>query len=293
MYALNEVSFTDELTESELKELFRQSILGEVYTTPKPGLVDLKDSGAHRDMDVSTFEASTEAIVPYLCEMFYMGRDWKQTPEELFAEIRKTGRKAEWKMYEATGGVNTHKGLIFTMGILAAAAGYERTRDGEFVPEEILKFSSRMTAVPLEKEFTEMASREPVTHGEKLYHNYQERGIRGEAQKGFPVIRIFALPLMRKYRAMGADANRTNISVLLRIISKLTDTNVWSRSSSTELWWLQDQADKIMRHGGAFTQTGMAATERLNRSCIYRNISPGGAADLLAATLFLCNLEQA
>lgn len=98
------------------------SLIDEVSATPKPGLVDLHDSGAHKDMDYKTFELSAHAIVPYLKEMAGLGLTFSGPPEELFALLRPVGVEAEKAMFEATGGVNTHKGMIFSMG-LAAAAG--------------------------------------------------------------------------------------------------------------------------------------------------------------------------
>ena len=101
----------------------RNALLEEVYTTPKPGLVDQYDTGAHTDMDCRLFEKSAAAIAPYLKQMFYTGMEWQQTPSDLFCAIRKTGIYAEKSMFRATDGVNTHKGAIFTMGILSASAG--------------------------------------------------------------------------------------------------------------------------------------------------------------------------
>ena len=104
----------------------RNALLGEVYATPKPGLVDRRDTGAHRDMNYETFLASTEAITPYMVRMFAEGMDATavgHTPEEVFRAIRGIGLEAEQAMYAATDGVNTHKGMIFTMGIVLAAAG--------------------------------------------------------------------------------------------------------------------------------------------------------------------------
>ena len=99
-----------------------KALLGEVYTTPKPGLVDLKDNGAHKDMDVHTFEKSTAAIAPYIAEMFCEGYANQQSLENLFARIRQIGIEAEKAMFEATKGINTHKGILFTMGIISGAA---------------------------------------------------------------------------------------------------------------------------------------------------------------------------
>ena len=106
----------------------RNALLGEVFTTPKPGLVDLWDSGAHRDMNWITFQKSTDAITLYLVEMYEAGYEAAEEKEnileDLFFIIRRIGQRAEKAMYQATEGVNTHKGIIFSMGIICAAYGY-------------------------------------------------------------------------------------------------------------------------------------------------------------------------
>lgn len=280
------------LTSAEIEACIKASILGEVYTTPKPGLVDRRDSGAHRDMNVYTFERSAAAITPYLTKMFFEGYFWKNSLLNLFPKIRKTGIFAEKTMFRATDQVNTHKGLIFTMGILSACAGQCYAKIRRFDTSKIFAYAEEMTKDALEADFLEMSQRDPVTHGEILFQKYGERGIRGEAQKGFPIIRNIALPLMRQYRGIGLDENGSNINVLLRIMMELNDTNVWSRGSRDDVKWIQEQAEKIWKPGGAFFETGMKKIEKLNRECIRRNLSPGGAADLLAATLFLYQLEK-
>ena len=100
-----------------------QALMEEVYTTPKPGLVDREDTGAHTDTNCQTFQKSTEAIAEDLAAMFEAGYSWEADPKTLFPLLRERGKKTEEKMFVATGGVNTHKGIIFTIGILAAAAG--------------------------------------------------------------------------------------------------------------------------------------------------------------------------
>lgn len=280
------------ITAIELECCIYSALMGEVYTTPKPGLVDRHDTGAHQDMNVHTFERSAEAITPYISRMFYRGYHWIGKEERLFEEIRKIGIQAEHAMYDSTDGVNTHKGLIFTMGILAAAAGNCYQREASFETDKILRKAAAMTAGPLEEEFQRMAERKPVTHGEILYQKYGERGIRGEAQKGFPIISRTAMPVLRSTRMMGMDTNRSNIQVLLAIMSELNDTNVWSRGSYHEMQWLKEQAAEISRQGGAFFETGIRKIEELNKVCIQKNLSPGGAADILAASLFLYYLER-
>ena len=362
----------------------RNALLGEVYATPKPGLVDRRDTGAHKDMTFETFLASTEAITPYLTEMFRQGMNHQRSEnsdsdvfgktedvetkapsgsddsgkanfideESVFLEIRKTGIEAEKAMYAATGNVNTHKGMIFTMGILLAAAGINADRDfftklcdntvsdedvfsekyktfGEdktgtaerlFDIPEILETGMRMSARILERDFEEMEKREPRTHGEKLYHKYGEKGIRGQAMAGFPIIRDKGIPTMRKFMNISEDMklrseiaetatlrtdllegegsmrdehyeNAVNISTLIAIMSELRDTNVLTRSSYEEMEWLRAESAKILRLGAAFSEEGLSAIEELNVKCIEKNISPGGAADILAVTILLLKLE--
>ncbi|MGN0403697.1 MAG: triphosphoribosyl-dephospho-CoA synthase CitG [Bariatricus sp.] len=288
-----------ENTKKEQMELFikmeqclKEALLGEVFTTPKPGLVDLRDSGAHVDMDWTTFVKSAQAITPYLVEMAKAGYYHKGSLENLFLNIRKIGINAELAMFQATNGVNTHKGAIFTLGILGAAAGYCYRWNKAFTVSEILETARGMTERVLEKEFENMNHREPLTHGEKLYRRYGEKGIRGEAQKGFPIIGEIAYPAMKECRSRGLNWNLTNMNVLLYTMTKLQDTNVLSRGTYEELTWVKKTAKSILRMGGAGTINGYFTVQCMNGECIRKNISPGGAADILAATLFLCRLEE-
>ena len=115
---------------AKIEFCIRNALLKEVGTTPKPGLVDLHDTGAHKDMDYDTFVKSTYAIKPYILRMAVEGFHWNHELKNLFPHIREIGKQAEKAMFQATDGVNTHKGIIFTMGILATAAGYELKTNG-------------------------------------------------------------------------------------------------------------------------------------------------------------------
>lgn len=263
----------------------------EVYTTPKPGLVDLHDTGAHRDMDVYTFEKSARALGPYFSEMAVVGYLEDGPPERVFREIRRIGIMAEKAMFRATGGVNTHKGAVFTLGILSAAAGYCFRENGDFETRQILRTVEKMTYSVLEEEFQSMKMRKPETAGERLYKLYGERGVRGEAQRGFPVISRYGYPMMKNCFAAGEDRNRTYLNVLLYIMTELNDTNILARGTWNDLRWLKRESAAVMKEGGAFSQSGYRRIVQMNESCIRRNISPGGAADMLAAVIFLYRLE--
>lgn len=346
----------------------RNALLGEVYATPKPGLVDRRDTGAHRDMNYETFLASTEAITPYMVRMFAEGMDATaagHTPEEVFRMIRGTGLEAERAMYAATAGVNTHKGMIFTMGIVLAAAGilYARADTtseqlvekelqpsddvtpealssadvqqmaaagepvmpgstiiaGQITVDAILDMTRQMTARSMAEDFRKMLEHPPKTHGERLFQTYGERGIRGQAMEGFPILRDTAVPWLRRFRNLSSDEalqqafaahatlrrgllqdtgsmhaehfeNAVHVSTLIAIMSVLNDTNVFIRSSYEDMCWLQAESSAILDMGAMFTEEGVRAIEALNMACIEKNISPGGAADILAVAILLLKL---
>lgn len=306
----------------------RNALLGEVYATPKPGLVDRRDTGAHRDMNYETFLASTEAITPFMVRMFAEGMDATaagHTPEEVFQAIRGIGLEAEQAMYAATDGVNTHKGMIFTMGIVLAAAGILYARadktSGQITVDAILDRTRQMTARSMAEDFRKMLEHPPKTHGERLFRTYGERGIRGQAMEGFPILRDTAVPWLRRFQNICTDAelqrdiaaqatlrrgllqdtgsmhaehfeNAVHVSTLIAIMSVLNDTNVFIRSSYEDMCWLQAESSTILGMGAMFTEEGVRAIEALNTACIEKNISPGGAADILAVAILLLKLTE-
>lgn len=273
-------------------ETARLALIAEVDTTPKPGLVDQQDSGAHHDMDHSTFIDSANAIAPFLVQMAGAGYSWGGTPDKLFAYIRPIGLSAEQAMYRATGGINTHKGLIFSLGILCACSGLYHSRCGSFQSLHILDLAEEMTSRTLEMEFKEIGGREPRTHGERLYHQYGIRGIRGEASEGFPSIRNCALPVMAALNNRISDQNLLYLQTLLHLMARVQDTNVLYRTDFETAAMVRKEADRILKLGGCFTPPGMAEIKALNEVFIDRNISPGGCADLLAASIFLWMLDN-
>lgn len=276
----------------KIERYMKHALLGEVYTTPKPGLVDLKDTGAHQDMDYRTFEKSTCAIVPYMGQMYEEGVRWTKDPELLFAKIRSIGILAEQEMFGATGGVNTHKGILFTMGITAAAAGLFYQKNGYYEVTGILGMGQKMCQKTLEMELLQIRDEQAKTYGEQLYKEYAERGIRGEVIDGFPVIRTTTYPMLKHFMKKEEEPNQASIQTLLYAMACLGDTNVLSRGGLEGLTWIRENAVGILSLGGIFTGAGREEIRMMNRQCIERNLSPGGAADMLALTIFLWELES-
>jgi len=277
-----------------LSETLTYALIAEVSATPKPGLVDRKDNGAHKDMCHATFVASTHAIVPYLVQMAQTGLSWPDpSGDGLFAAIRPIGQQAEAAMFQATKGVNTHKGMIFSMGIISAAAGLFYRQNHGFCAEEILFLAGRLCRDALEQDFAAISREHPKTHGEQLFVRYGQRGIRGEAQQGFPSIRTCSLPAIRRFRASLTEENQIHVNTLLALMAQVDDTNVLIRTDHATLAYEKKEAARLLGLGGAATPQGLSALEEANRDFIRKNISPGGCADLLAATIFLDHMERA
>lgn len=272
--------------------LARQALIAEVDTTPKPGLVDRADSGAHRDMDRNTFLASADAIAPYLTQMAEAGYGWDGDLPKLFSYIRPMGMRAEESMFRATSGVNTHKGLIFTLGILCACEGYLQAQGQGWDAKKLLAAAGDMTADTLEQEFELLRQREPRTHGERLFFLHGVRGIRGEAALGFPSLRDCALPALRDAEKLTEDRNLMFLQTLLHLMAQVEDTNVLFRTDFETALGVRKAAEEILKLGGCLTPEGLRAVQELNQTFIEGNISPGGCADLLAAAIFLWLLEK-
>lgn len=278
---------------SVFSETCAYALMAEVGATPKPGLVDRHDSGAHTDMNYATFEASTAAIVPYLTQMFACGTAWESKDfNALFESIRPIGVEAEKAMFDATEGVNTHKGMIFSMGTIAAAAGLFYKRHERFDAEKILMLAGYLCYDAMRKDFQKIDRKNPKTNGELLYLRYSTKGIRGEAQKGFPSVRTVSLPAMRSAFSTGQSENEAYLNTLLTLMANVDDTNVLSRTNTVVQGYVKSEAAQLLKIGGASTPKGMEALKKLNQKFIHMNVSPGGCADLLAVTILLYRLEN-
>ena len=289
---------------SALENQAALALLDEVYAAPKPGLVDRIDSGAHADMKFEDFILSTAAISPFLREMAVAAYQScftlpsshalkDEAERTLFPRLREIGKRAEHEMYAATGGVNTHKGAVFTLGLLSAGAGLLYAKNGKLSAEAILDEVQNLVGDTLWQELAELKAGEVgKAHGEAVLHRDGAGGVRSAAAKGFPVLRSVALPLLRQYEAEGQAAEASALNVLLHLILHVSDTNVLYRGGKDALLTLRADCRNILSHGGAFTPEGTALLYELKETFKQRNVSPGGAADLLSAALFLLRIEK-
>jgi len=266
-----------------------ESMLQEVLAAPKPGLVDRNNCGAHHDMDLGTFKCSIAALAPYLRQFAEAGQSSVGSDIALlFAELRSTGIKAEKEMFRATGGVNTHKGMLFSMGLLCGAAGRAVAGSGSsLTPETLCGMVAAMTKGLCDKEFKALDRNEFLSQGEQIYLQYGEKGARGEAESGFVNVRLFAYPIMKSLFQKNIPVNDVLVHTLIRLMSKVNDTNVMARHDLATSRYVKEEAARIWEEGGMLSPQGRKSIELLDQEFIQRNISPGGCADLLAITLFI------
>ena len=273
----------------QVARLACQALLYEVAVTPKPGLVDRANSGSHRDMDFFTFQASAAALWPYYETCARIGMETRQLmPEETFARLRGPGMLAESEMLRATNGVNTHKGAIFSLGILCAALGRLGWECAD-QPRLLLKECSRMTVGLVEKDFGELTEETAQTAGQKLYLRYGITGIRGQAEAGFPAVLTVGLPKLEAGLARGLSINDAGCAALLAMLAAATDTNMIARSSYETQQRIAEETAALLQKT-PFPEESVL--KQMDEAFIARNLSPGGTADMLAMTYFLHLLKE-
>ncbi|MFB4284075.1 triphosphoribosyl-dephospho-CoA synthase [Nonomuraea sp. MTCD27] len=253
-----------------------RALRAEARLSPKPGLVDRRGGGAHDDMDLPLLLASAEALRPAFAEIAYVaGRTAPGVG--LREELGLLGRAAERAMSRATGGVNTHRGALWALGLLVAAvAGGARDAPAA------ARAAGRLAATPDRR-----APAQAPSHGERVRRRYGSPGAVGEARAAFPHVIDVALPRLRRSRAGGFPEEVARLNALLEVMSLLDDTCVLHRGGRDGLRLVQAGAERVLAEGGAGTEHGRAALLTLDGLLRRRRLSPGGSGDLLAAALFL------
>lgn len=254
----------------------QRALLTEAVVTPKPGLVDRENSGAHTDMDLFTFVDSACALRPYFekCARIGLTTD-KSDPAGIFERLRCHGLIAEKQMLAVTGNVNTHKGALFSLGILCCAAG---------MPGDVFENAAALARTSL-KDFEHISSENASTAGEKQFIAMQLTGARGEAAAGFPTVKNIALPALQKSLESGLSLNDAALSALIALMAHVDDSNVIKRGGPSARQMVQDTAR-------ALDYPDHDRLRALNDTFTILNLSPGGCADLLACALFIYFIDN-
>ena len=264
-----------------LARLASQALIEEAELTPKPGLVDRRGPGSHTDLSLPLMRRSAFAIEPYFREMARISIEAE--PDFGIREaLGAIGRKAERAMYAATGGSNSHKGAIWSLGLLISAAAMQNKRQAPLICRTAATIASHKDQyAPVES-----------SHGRLVAQKYRVAGARDEAIAGFPHIIRIGLPLLRAKRFAGVSEVAARLDALLGIMSRLPDTCVLYREGWAALRSVQHGAAAVVTAGGCETSTGRRRFHDLDLRLRTLGLSPGGSADLLAATLFLDAVER-
>ncbi|MBR3756649.1 MAG: triphosphoribosyl-dephospho-CoA synthase [Firmicutes bacterium] len=254
-----------------------QALKLEAGTTPKPGLVDRDNNGAHKDMDYAMFLGSSEALRSCFQDCAAAGVEGAE-PEV----YRRIGLAGERSMYQVTNHVNTHKGLIFSMGILCGALGELVACQEAFSEQDVQSHVKKLACSLLHGSSAE------ETHGQKVLKETGTKGIRGEAESGFASVFDIGLPALRKAIAEGNSINDALVKTLLVLLCHTEDSNVVYRGGLAGLTFVRKQAGEILSSmEGPMTGEDLARVRAFDAVCIEKNLSPGGSADLLALTAML------
>lgn len=260
----------------------RDALIDEARLSPKPGLVDSRGNGAHRDLTLALMERSAHSLTPTFLHLAQ--HSWQRPADIALREtVGRLGREGEQQMMAATAGVNTHRGAIWALGLLVSAAAMH---GADADAQQVANTAAALAALP------DARAPKIFSKGLKATRRWQVPGAREEAQAGFPHVMKLALPQLLRSRARGARECEARLDALMAVMTSLSDTCVLSRAGMTGLETMQRGARAVLHAGGCATAAGRDALALLDAQMLALNASPGGAADLLAAALFIDRVCQ-
>lgn len=260
----------------------------EVELTPKPGLVDQANSGAHRDMDIHTFYASIQAIKPFVPQWIHTAQTYAhEDAKQSFGRLREIGIACEKAMFEATKGVNTHKGMIFCLAVFCGAIGRLKASDQSFTCKRLQTQMQALCDTLVEDDLLHV---KPNSAGARFFYETGSSGIRGIAQSGFAIIFEHTLPFFQACKKEEGEEAALKKTLLL-LMSRLDDSTLWSRGGVEGLAYAKTQA-KALLHVKPNAENLDAHLRELDADMISKNLSPGGSADLLAMTWLVSHIVK-
>lgn len=280
MHALNLQTKTLTLAD-RLADLAVDALIDEADLSPKPALVDRRGNGAHTDLHLGLMHASALSLWPAFKEMAEAAIEFGDVGLPLREALGRIGREGEQAMLATTNGVNTHRGAIWALGLLVAAAALENT-----TASAVTLCAARLALLD------DRYAPRPLSHGAQVAQRYGAGGAREEAQLGFPSVLQRALPQLKRSRALGHGEQNARLDALLAIMTRLADTCVLYRAGEQGLQTMQRGAQAVLDAGGSASLGGRRRLHDLDEQLIALNASPGGAADLLAACLFIDRIES-
>lgn len=261
-----------------------RALYHEAVLYPKPGLVSAQDSGAHRDMSLATFYRAIVALRSYFPTIAALGA--ARAP---WRSLKAHGEAAEAVMLSATGGVNTHRGAIFHLGLLCAAIGALHARGRACTSRAACAFV-RSAYGPSIRSAPEAAS--GGSHGLAMARRHGRCGARAEAAGGFLSVRRFALPAFREVVEATGERDRAAVHALFALVANVADSNLLWRGGREGLASAQRHAQRFLARGGVLAPGWREAAVAAHDAFVAEGLSPGGSADLLAVTLLLDEIDR-
>lgn len=265
-------------------ELSRSAVLSlykEVSLYPKPGLVSPIDSGSHKDMNYQMFLASINSLREYFGSVSKAGASGEQ-----FSVLQKLGIEAEARMMHATHGINTHRGAIFNLGLLCAAAGFLKCRSEQVTPEALGAVIADNWGCAI-MATNDLRAYGEYSHGQQVVSKYGVHGARHEAVAGFPAAKQYGLPTFRHALKETGCPEAAAVQALFSIMNDLDDTNILWRAGETGLHYVKFMSKEFLDSGGVYIDGWKSKAIQVHHEFVQKNLSPGGAADLLGVTLFM------
>ena len=273
-----------------------RALYAELALYPKPGLVSLIDNGSHTDMDASTFMRSLFALRHYFRRICHAGMQ-----DAPFTQLKQLGIEAEARMMQATRGINTHRGAIFSLGLISAAAGslhaQRRSLSAPALRAELLaKWGPALsrhaatlspTCSSSNTPASANASTAPLSHGLQVAAQHAASGAREEGALGLPSVFEIGLPALQTALGRGANMEQARIDTLFALMAHISDSNIYYRAGPQGAQIVREQAQSFLDQGGTRHRAWFAQARATHRLFVRHRLSPGGAADLLAATCFL------
>lgn len=262
-----------------------RSMHAELVLYPKPGLVSLIDNGSHSDMDADLFMRSLFSLRHYFKDMAHAG-----SIAATFDDLKDLGLQAERHMLTATGGINTHRGAIFSLGILCAAAGYSYAQSLPLTPDNLRHVIRQQWGVALHDHASPSVAK--LSNGIRVAHLYAVSGARGEGAQAFPAVFEIGLPQLVQSLAQGRDAADAQVDALFALMAQMTDTNIYHRGGRAGAALVTLAAQDFMQLGGTGHSDWRGTALACHRLFVDRHLSPGGAADMLAASWLVYQLTH-
>jgi triphosphoribosyl-dephospho-CoA synthase len=262
-----------------LAEAAVAALTKELEAYPKPGLVSRRDSGAHSDMDFELMRTSAQSLFHPLATIAAAGREAGPFESCLIP----LGLAAEREMLRATGGINTHRGAIFTLGMILASMARAESTSRPTNPAGIRSVLLETWGDALRSHAS--ADTSGASHGARVRQSTGAGGARAEAARGFPGIFENGVPMYCSAVESGLDPAAARIQTLFALMESAEDSNVIYRGGTEAADFVRRSAADFLAAGGCFSEGWFSRAEELHRIFIQRNLSPGGCADLLAGTL--------